>query len=192
MNNTPVCYIVAGPNGAGKTTFALKYLPEIVKCNKFINVDMIAQGISPLDVQSAEIESAKMFLKKLNEFVATKSDFSFETTLSGVTYKKTIAELKDNGFLVYLFYLWIPSAKFSEKRVKSRVKMGGHNIPKDVIYRRYDKCNHNFINNYLPIVDKAFVYDNSTEFPELIFEKNEIESVIYNKKTYNLLRGATL
>jgi pantothenate kinase-related protein Tda10 len=45
----PICYVIAGPNGSGKTTFALKYLPEIVGCSNFVNADLIAYGISPLD-----------------------------------------------------------------------------------------------------------------------------------------------
>lgn len=47
MNNRPPsCYVIAGPNGAGKTTFALRYLPEITGCRKFINADLIADAIA--------------------------------------------------------------------------------------------------------------------------------------------------
>jgi predicted ABC-type ATPase len=34
----PTCWIIAGPNGAGKTTFALKYLPLVAQCNRFIKL----------------------------------------------------------------------------------------------------------------------------------------------------------
>ena len=44
----PTCWIIAGPNGVGKTTFALQYLPQIAQCNRFINADLIAAGLSPL------------------------------------------------------------------------------------------------------------------------------------------------
>ena len=43
----PTCWIVAGPNGAGKTGFALEYLPSVANCRRFINVDLIAAGLSP-------------------------------------------------------------------------------------------------------------------------------------------------
>ena len=45
MNSRNV-YIVAGPNGSGKTTFAVKFLPEYVRCPNFVNADLIAQGLS--------------------------------------------------------------------------------------------------------------------------------------------------
>ena len=39
--------IIAGPNGAGKTTFALEYWPKKADCPIFVNVDLIAAGLSP-------------------------------------------------------------------------------------------------------------------------------------------------
>ena len=41
--------IVAGPNGAGKTTFAREYLLKEAQCPDFVNVDLIAAGLSPFD-----------------------------------------------------------------------------------------------------------------------------------------------
>jgi predicted ABC-type ATPase len=46
---TPVCHLVAGPNGAGKSTFALEHLPALAKCSEFLNADLIAAGLSPLN-----------------------------------------------------------------------------------------------------------------------------------------------
>jgi predicted ABC-type ATPase len=52
-NNKPVCYVIGGPNGAGKTTFAMRYLPRIAACTRFVNADMIAQG--PLSVDTERV-----------------------------------------------------------------------------------------------------------------------------------------
>jgi predicted ABC-type ATPase len=41
--------IIAGPNGAGKTTFAREYLLKEANCPDFINVDLIAAGLSPFN-----------------------------------------------------------------------------------------------------------------------------------------------
>ena len=38
----PALYILAGPNGAGKTTASKILLPEIFKCELFLNADEIA------------------------------------------------------------------------------------------------------------------------------------------------------
>jgi len=56
----PALYIIAGPNGAGKTTFAMRYLPEIAGCRNFVNADMIARGISPLNVDAAAIQACRI------------------------------------------------------------------------------------------------------------------------------------
>ena len=51
---SPICRIIAGPNGAGKTTFALKFLPKVAHGSLFINADLIAAGLSPLDPELLE------------------------------------------------------------------------------------------------------------------------------------------
>lgn len=56
ISNNLSCYIIAGPNGSGKTTFAMSYLPKLKKCKNFINADLIASGISPLEPEKAAIE----------------------------------------------------------------------------------------------------------------------------------------
>jgi predicted ABC-type ATPase len=51
----PRCILIARPNGAGKTTFAREYLPKIAGVIQFVNADLIAQGLSPLDPQLAAL-----------------------------------------------------------------------------------------------------------------------------------------
>ena len=43
-----------------------------------------------------------------------------------------------------------------------RVSQGGHNIPLDVIYRRYEAGLKNFFQLYMPVVDFWSLYDNNT------------------------------
>jgi len=47
----PKCFIIAGPNGAGKSTFAITHLKEKLKLYQFINADMIADGLFPLNAE---------------------------------------------------------------------------------------------------------------------------------------------
>jgi len=51
----PRCIVIAGPNGAGKTTFAREYLPKVAGLVQFVNADLIAQGLSPLDPRLAAL-----------------------------------------------------------------------------------------------------------------------------------------
>lgn len=47
-------YIISGCNGAGKTTTSFTLLPELLKCENFVNADSIAYGLSPLNPATAD------------------------------------------------------------------------------------------------------------------------------------------
>jgi len=167
----PSCTVVAGPNGAGKTTFALKYLPAI-GCHDFINADMISEGLSPLAPESALVTAGKLFLREIAQRVRTRSDFGFETTLSGRGHLRLIRQMAQQGWLVRLVYLWLPSAEFSEDRVQERVRQGGHDIARDAIYRRFGRSIRNFVDDYAPVCSATLCYDNSNPVPTLIFRQS--------------------
>jgi predicted ABC-type ATPase len=54
----PNLYIIVGCNGAEKTTASMTILPEILDCREFVNADMIAYGISPLNMESVAFQQA--------------------------------------------------------------------------------------------------------------------------------------
>ena len=145
---SPICTIIAGPNGAGKTTFALKYLPEAADCHYFVNADLIASGLSPLAPEREYIAASRLLLKEIHRFVKRRETFAFETTLAGKTYLKFIRDLLDDGWLVQLIYLWLPSVEMSRDRVAERVAHGGHDIPdeatSDGIHAAFRICSTNF------------------------------------------------
>ena|ERR1700720_1982738 len=101
----PRCTIIAGPNGAGKTTFARDYLPSIARLTHFINADLIAGGISPLQPELAAITAGRLVLRELDRLVAAKAEFAFESTLSGRHYAKRIEDWKNQGYLAGLISL---------------------------------------------------------------------------------------
>ena len=167
----PQCYVIAGPNGAGKTTFALKYLPLIASCYDFINADEIARGLSPLDFEAGLLKAGKIFLENLNQRIRLRKDFAFETTLSGRMYLPRIVEWRKAGWFVTLFYLYIPNAEFSAKRVRERVLKGGHDIPPDDIVRRYPRSIRNLF-AYADVCDKTICFDNTGNQIVPVFEKH--------------------
>ncbi|MGA2092192.1 MAG: zeta toxin family protein [Sedimentisphaerales bacterium] len=180
----PTCFIIAGPNGAGKTTFALRYLPEIAGCRNFVNADLIAYGFSPFDSLSAQYEAGRFFLREIYANIEKRVDFAFETTLAGRSHINLIEKLRQDGWQVVLFFLWIPDADFSKKRVKERVEHGGHNITDDTIYRRFPRIMHNFIKTYMPVCDKVICYDNSGLNLVPVFEYDGKEHRIFNQNIY--------
>jgi len=62
--------IIAGPNGAGKTTFATEFLPREAGCPDFINMDLIAAGLSPFDPQRAALQAGRIMLEEIRRRVA--------------------------------------------------------------------------------------------------------------------------
>lgn len=56
------------------------------------------------------------------------------------------------------------------ERVKVRVTQGGHDIPPDIIRRRFAKGWDNFQRVYSSLVDSWQVFDNSGEAAKLIDE----------------------
>jgi predicted ABC-type ATPase len=186
-NEPPTCYVIAGPNGAGKTTFALRYLPEITGCKKFVNADLIADGLSPLDPSRVQMEAGKILLREIHAHVGKREDFAFETTLSGRSYARLLKELRSKDWKIVLFYLWIPSASFSSARVQQRVKAGGHDIPADAIARRYKRTVSNFLGVFMFLCDKVLCYDNSNPRPVLIFEERSGERSIVDQQRYETI-----
>jgi len=76
--------ILAGPNGAGKTTFAREYLLKEGDCPDFVNVDLIAAGISPFDPDRVAIRAGRIMLSEIQRRTRKGESFAFETTLSGL------------------------------------------------------------------------------------------------------------
>jgi predicted ABC-type ATPase len=183
-------FIIAGPNGAGKTTASYTVLPEMLDCKEFVNADEIARGISPFQADKAAIDAGRLMLLRIKELIKHKSEFAFETTLSTKSYVNTILNAKENDYFVTLVYFWLNSPALAIERVKTRVQAGGHNIPVEVIKRRYLSGIKNFFNLYIPISDYWIVIDNSENPFKFIVEGNFTkEKQIYNSETWSIIKA---
>jgi len=160
--------IIAGPNGAGKTTFAREFLTREADCPEFINADLIAQGLSPFDPDKAAIAAAKLMLLEIKRKTEQKQSFSFETTLSGTNYLKAIKKWKKSGYYIKLIFLSLPSPQIAIARVRARVAQGGHDIPVEVVTRRFHAGLENFHVFYKGIVNSWVFYENSSTLPRII------------------------
>jgi predicted ABC-type ATPase len=89
-----------------------------------------------------------------------------------------------------LFFLWLPSADLAIERIVDRVRKGGHNIPEEVVRRRFHKGLNNFIRVYRPLLDSWFIMDNSGETPRMIaFENNGMQKIIIPDIFKKILQG---
>lgn len=177
-------YIIAGSNGSGKTTFAKTFLPEYAKCNRFINADLIAAGLSPFSPQQVAIKSGKLVLEQIREYSENGVDFGFETTMSGVTYLKYLKMLKEKGYRIHIFFLWIPSSQLAAARVKDRVAQGGHNVPIKDIKRRFERSIKKFFKEYRQLADKWILFNNEGIKPQIIAKKQNDHIDVINQDLF--------
>lgn len=175
-------YIIAGPNGAGKTTASYTILPEILECDEFVNADEIAKGLSPFKPEEVAIEAGRLMLRRIQTLMDQRSSFAIETTLATRSYQNLIREAQEKGYRVTLLFFWLRSPELAADRVRQRVAQGGHNIPLDVIHRRYCLGVKNLFEIYIPIVDVWFLYDNSEGHASPIADGNHIaDTALFNK-----------
>lgn len=175
---------MAGPNGAGKTTFATKFLPEYAKCPNFVNADLIAQGLSPFSPRNASIKAGKLVLQQIDDYARQSVDFGFETTLSGRLYVRMFKALKEKGYNLHLFFLWIPDTRLALARIRNRVTEGGHNIPAQDVRRRFARSIANFFNLYLSLLDSWMLFNNSSGIPGLVAKYADGQKIIVNEELF--------
>lgn len=172
---SPRCIIIAGPNGAGKTTFAREFLPKDAGVVHFVNMDLLAAGLSPLKPELAALKAGKLFLQELDRLAGSRLDFAFESTLSGLAYRSRLKRWKAAGYHIGIVFLRLASPQLALRRVAARVKQGGHHVGRVEVLRRFDRSWENFQVIYKPLADEWKVYDNSGDNPRLLQFKDEKE-----------------
>ena len=88
-------------------------------------------------------------LARIDAHAAKRESFAFETTLSGRAYARRIPRWRAEGYVVTLVFLRLLDADMAVARVARRVREGGHDIPVDVIRRRFQAGLDNFQQVYL-------------------------------------------
>ena len=179
-------YIICGCNGAGKTTASYTVLPEILDCREFVNADEIARGLSPFNPSSVAIEAGKLMLQRIEDLLGADETFSIETTLATRSYVNLVKRAQAKGYRVCLLFFWLNSPELAMKRVAERVSKGGHDIPQDIIKRRYASGINNLFKLFIPIVDYWAIYDNSgVDRMKIASGKLNNSAIIYNKELYD-------
>ena len=130
------------------------------------------------------LNAGRLLLKRVHELADRHEDFAFETTLSGRSYSSFLRKLRGRGFLIHLFFLWVPSAELSLARIKERVSGGGHDIPAADVRRRFPRSIRNFFRVYQPLLDSWTLLDNSTETPRLIAREESGKRVVEDDELY--------
>jgi predicted ABC-type ATPase len=186
----PHIIIIGGPNGAGKSTTAPALLKGTLGVTEFVNADTIAQGISAFQPESVAFHAGRVMLERIHRLAKEQVDFAFETTLASRTFASWIDELKKTGYIFHLVFLWLPNPEFALARVAERVRIGGHNVPEEIVRRRYNKGIRNFFRLYKPLADTWRLYNNSyPSGPELIATGGKkTKEIVCDIDLWNIIR----
>ena len=180
--------ILGGPNGAGKTRAAPAIIPHHLRIREFVNADEIARGLSPFNPDGVAIAAARLMLERMRELVQDGESFAFETTCAGRAYVPWLQGCKARGWRITLLFLWLPTPQAAIDRVARRVRQGGHQIPSEVVIRRWKAGIANMRDFYLPLADTAAIYDNSDVGRILIAERTpDAPLVIYDQVRWAMI-----
>ena len=174
--------IIAGPNGSGKTTFAETALVKR-KNSFYINSDKIAAGLTLNGNEYAQYEAGRFMLRQIEDCLKSNRPFSFETTMSGRIWASHIKRAKKQGYKVIVYFVFVKTIELSLKRISNRVKNGGHDIPEDIVRRRFKRTFSNFVNLYAPLADEWYAIDNSIN-PIMIAHMKGKKRIVLNESIY--------
>ena len=164
MKKTPTIAVLAGVNGAGKSSVAGGFLEK--EGDAFFNPDTVAQQIRSLhpDIPLALANAHAWQIGKslLEQAIAERRDYRFETTLGGRTIAQLLERAAQSGHRFHVWFCGLASPELHLRRVRSRVAHGGHDIPEEKIRERWTGSRQNLI-RLLPLIDHLRIYDNSTD-----------------------------
>lgn len=180
----PRLFIISGCNGSGKTTASYMLLPELLDCSEFVNSDEFAKSLAPFHPESAYITASRYMLRKSQYLFEKREDFCIETTLATRSLIKMVRSAQEQGYFVTVVYLWLRSPEIAVQRVAARVEAGGHDVPPDVIRRRYYAGLQYFFDTYAPVCDKWILVDNSETQFNIVAEGTRKGTTIRNVDLY--------
>lgn len=188
----PTLYIISGCNGSGKTTCTYSLLPEMLECKQYVNSDEFAKALSPFNPGAASLKAGRLMLLKVKYLMDRNETFSIETTLATRTLIKIATIAQNRGYRVVILYFWLSSPQMAIQRVRNRVAAGGHDIPEEVIKRRYYMGLDYLFNDYIPMCDHWILADNSDPPFKVIAQGSKGEEpIVRDPKTYEIIKTIT-
>jgi predicted ABC-type ATPase len=158
----PVLFVLAGVNGAGKSSIGGLQLRRLgltwFNPDTFARELAIETGCAPA---TASAQAWAEGMRRLDEAMAHRCTFAFETTLGGTTVaSKVQAAAQTHDVLIW--FCGLATVEQHLARVRLRVAYGGHDIPEAKVRARYPRALANLI-ALMPCAAEIKVYDNSVD-----------------------------
>lgn len=167
--------IVAGANGSGKSTLAsqLDFNCEFINADKYEKV--LLSHIA--DKNERELRAGMIVANEIKSAISANKSFAFETVFSTKEIPSFLKTAKQKGYKITLHYISTSAPEINIERVATRVRQGGHDVPRDKIIERYNLSTA-ILPRLIEFADNAIIYDNSTKLQSfLIKENNEIKTI---------------
>lgn len=166
VQKKPEIIVFAGPNGSGKSTFTEILRPPQMD---YINADEIKKNLKCGDLEAAQIAE-----RQREAYLSDKRAFCFETVLSTPRNLELLKRAREMDYFIRCYYVLTVAPLINVYRVKARVASGGHDVPVEKIYARYDRAMA-LVPKVVAVSDICHIYDNSAEEPFRIFKKRKDE-----------------
>lgn len=157
-------YVIAGVNGAGKSSIAGAMFRS--EGGNYYNPDEAARKLLAANPRLTQSEANARAWQRgrdlLEQSIETSLDFAIETTLGGNTITRLLAAAAARGVHLYVWYVGLSDLDQHIRRVRARVRQGGHDIPEEMIRRRFEHSRRNLV-ALLPALTALRMYDNSVE-----------------------------
>ncbi len=178
----PELIVVGGANGSGKTTFARELVAE--RGLKYLGADEIAVELNPTHPEKVSIQAARIFSQRLSEYLERGESFILESTLSGLSLKKSLVKVREKNFTISVFFVYLDSVDLCISRIATRVAKGGHYVPNDDVRRRFSRANRNFWHDYKELADDWFLFFNAVDSFEQIADGDKNGRTIIDEKRF--------
>jgi predicted ABC-type ATPase len=100
---------------------------------------------------------------------------------------RLIGRLKNQGYAVRFFFLWLSNVDLALSRIKGRLSEGGHDLPETDVRRRFGRAIKNFLVLYRALADSGFLFDNSLRAPSVIALEEQGRFRMMKPDAYNTL-----
>ena len=169
-------FVLAGVNGAGKSSILGRSV--LAKGSEYFNPDEAARAHlrdNPSCTQQlANVHAWRRGFDLLVQAIDHDRNWAFETTLGGNKITQQLMRATELGRELRIWYCGLESQDLHLERVAARVQSGGHDIPEEMIQRRWQASRANLV-RLIPGCTELRVYDNSAPLingrpqPQLLF-----------------------
>ena len=109
----PKLTIVVGANGAGKSTWSERHREELP--TDFYNADSIARGLGDWNSARKQREARELVDRAIEEQLATRGDFGFESTYSSRSRPSIVRRSKAFGYEVSAVFVGTSAPAISRR-----------------------------------------------------------------------------